>query len=160
MRTTGVDRSKLRASLQLLLLAFVLLAVGALASGCIKSGEASVSEPGDSRPAMAIEIPSPGDVMLPFRIAGWAVDLSAEKGTGVDRVEILDDGCEGTVIGIATYGIHRSDVGATFGSPFAPSGWQFLVETLSPGRYALGVRARSTVTAEFNQCQSLSVNVK
>lgn len=160
VRTRRLDWNKLSAGLQRLLLVFVLLALGALASGSTGAGEAALLEPPDPRPAMSIEVPPPGEVTLPFRIAGWAVDLAAREGTGVDQVEVLKGGCQGAVIAIATYGIDRPDVGDSFGLQFAPSGWHFVVETMSPGRHLLAARMRSTVAGEFNDCRSVYVDVK
>jgi hypothetical protein len=160
MSPRGVDRTKLSASLQRLPLALVLLALAILATACAWRGEASVNEPAESRPAMSIEVPSPGPVILPFRIAGWAVDLGALQGTGVDRVEVLEGGCEGTVIGIATNGIDRPDVAETYGPQFALSGWQFEVKLLRPGDYTLAVRTKSSGADNYNQCQAIQVTVR
>lgn len=159
-RARGVDRAKLSASLQRLTLAFVVLALAALATACAWRGEASVNGPTESRPAMSIEVPSPGQVELPFLIAGWAVDLAAAEGTGVNRVEILEGGCEGTVIGIATNSIDRPDVAETYGPQFAPSGWQFEVKLLRPGDYTLAVRTWSSGADNYNQCQAIQVTVE
>jgi len=159
-RPRGIDRAKLSASLQRLPLALVLLALTALATACAWRGEASVNGPTESRPAMSIEVPSPGEVKLPFLIAGWAVDLAAPEGTGVNRVEILEGGCEGTVIGIATNGIDRPDVAETYGPQFAPSGWQFEVKLLRPGDYTLAVRTKSSGVDNYNQCQAIQVTVE
>jgi hypothetical protein len=160
MRTRGVARAKLSASLQRLPLALVLLALAVLATACAWRGEASVNAPTESRPAMSIEVPSPGQVKLPFLIAGWAVDLAARDGTGVNRVEVLEGGCEGTVIGIATNGIDRPDVAETYGPQFAPSGWQFEVKLLRPGDYTLAIRTKSSGVDNFNQCQAIQVTVE
>jgi hypothetical protein len=160
MRPRRVDRTKLRASLKRLPLVFVLLALAVLATACAWRGEASVNQPTESRPAMSIEVPSPGQVTLPFLIAGWAVDLGALDGTGVDRVEVLEGGCEGAVIGIATNGIDRPDVAETYGPQFAHSGWQFEVKLLRPGDYTLAVRTKSSGTDNYNQCQAIQVTVE
>jgi hypothetical protein len=160
MRPRRVDRAKPSASLKRLPLAFVLLALAVLATACAWRGEASVNGPTESRPAMSIEVPSPGQVKLPFLIAGWAVDLGALEGTGVDRVEILEGGCEGTVIGIATNGIDRPDVAETYGPQFAYSGWQFEVKLLRPGDYTLAARTKSSGAANYSQCQAIQVTVR
>jgi hypothetical protein len=160
MRPKRVDRTKLSASLKRLPLAFVLLALAVIATACAWRGEASMNRPTESQPAMSIEVPSPGQVQLPFLIAGWAVDLGALKGTGIDRVEILEGGCEGTVIGIATNGIERSDVAETYGSQFAHSGWQFEVKLLRSGDYTLAVRTKSSGVDEYSQCQAIQVTVR
>jgi hypothetical protein len=160
MRSRGFDRPKLNASLKRLPLVLVLLALAVLATACAWRSEASVNQSTESRPAMSIEVPSPGQVKLPFLISGWAVDLGALEGTGVDRVEVLEGGCEGTVIGIATNSIDRPDIAETYGPQFAPSGWEFEVKLLRPGDYTLAVRTKSSGVDNYNQCQAIQVTVR
>src|SRR5262249_58749827 len=83
---------------------------------------------------MLIQIDSPGSgesVGGPVAVVGWAVDLDAASGTGVERVLVFLDGdqSQGTPLGVARYGIERPDVVAALQNPgFLSSGFQFHVD--------------------------------
>lgn len=140
-------------------LALLLMAM-LLAVGCTRSGGASSEPEPQSHPAMSVEMPASEQVSQPFLVSGWAIDRAALEGTGVSVVQIMDEGCEGTVIGIAEYGIERTDVAANHGQQFLYSGWQFEVERLRPGEHTLAVRAKSTVAGDYNQCQAIQITVE
>ncbi len=135
----------------------LLVIAGLSAAACSSSGGASSGMA--SRPAMGIEKPSADDVLLPVAVSGWAIDRAATADPGVDLVQILDGGCDGTVIGIAEYGIERTDIGQEFGSQFINSGFQFNLIRLDAGAHSLAVRSRSTVTDDFNYCETLFVRI-
>ncbi|MCL4376996.1 MAG: DUF5050 domain-containing protein [Actinobacteria bacterium] len=51
-------------------------------------------------------------------ISGWAADTSAAGNTGIDKVEVYVDGPRnfGKLIGVAAYGLERTDVGNALGN--------------------------------------------
>ena len=100
----------------------------------------------------------------PFTVAGWAVDLAAQTGPGVDAVHVWaypnpGSGAAAVFLGAATYGGSRPDLGAAYGSQFTNSGFTLTVQNQDPGEYRLIVYARSTVTGTFNQALTLTVFV-
>jgi hypothetical protein len=118
---------------------------------------------GDSRAAsitivpgarMALDAPVGGtSATPPVLVTGWAVDLSAPAGTGVDAVHVYAQPTGGGApifLGEASYGTARPDIGALFGARFTSSGFALTITGLSPGSYQLQVFARSTVTGLFN----------
>jgi glucose/arabinose dehydrogenase len=113
-------------------------------------------------PAMAIDIPiANASVRQPFVVAGWAIDRAAVD-SGVDAIEVRaapTGGGASVVIGAATYGIARPDVGAAFGSQFTSSGYQMLVRGLPPGSWQITVSARSTLTGTYTQSRTVTVRV-
>ncbi len=101
---------------------------------------------------------------LPFNVAGWAVDLAAQTGPGVDAVHVWaypnpGSGAPAIFLGAATYGGSRPDIGAAYGSQFTNAGFSLTVQNQDPGEYRLIVYARSTVTGTFNQALTLTVFV-
>ena len=121
-----------------------------------------------SAPLMVIDLPQPGAaVSVPFLLAGWAFDLAASTGTGVDAVHAWafppgGDGnfSVGIFLGAATLGVVRPGVGAVYGEQFTPSGYQLNVITpLLQGGYTLRVYARSTVTGTFNHSRAVDITV-
>ncbi len=107
-------------------------------------------------PAMALDAPvSLAIVGSAFYAAGWAIDLGADSGTGVDGVQVWaypnpGSGDPAVFLGEATYGGARSDVGAAFGEPFTNSGFLLQIVSLSPGTYRIAAFAHSTVTGTFD----------
>ena len=121
----------------------------------------------DSRPLLSVDAPAPGSVVpagARVFVGGWAIDLAAASGTGIDAVHvwIYPGGGAGTPFfaGVATYGVSRPDVGGIFGSKFTPSGYQLDVNGLSPGSYVIAVFAHSTVTNGFAIVQTRSVTIQ
>jgi hypothetical protein len=102
----------------------------------------------------ALDTPGPGALLAqPFLVAGWAVDLAASSGPGVDAVHVWAFPLAGgapVFLGQASYGGARPDVGAAFGGHFTPSGYGIVVTGLPPGLYQLVVYARSAVTGSFD----------
>jgi hypothetical protein len=118
-------------------------------------------------PRMAIDGPANGSSPLrPFEINGWAVDLAAGAGPGVDAVHVYAFPLGSTtpqLVGVATYGATRTDVGAAFGgSQFNNSGFRLTVNsaTLAAGTYDLAVYAHSTVSGGFDNLQIIRVIVR
>src|SRR5699024_9949703 len=69
-----------------------------------------------------IEMDAPSDdqsVSGALAVAGWAVDLSAPSGSGIDAVHVwafAEDGRAPVFLGAAQYGMDRPDVAAYFGT--------------------------------------------
>lgn len=130
----------------------------------IFDGAAEVCVKVGSEPLMAVDVPKAG-ASLPqgFRVAGWAVDLGASSGTGVNAVHVwASKSCGGSVfLGSATLGLQRPDVAAALGDPdLEACGFVLDVSaSLAPGAYTITVYARSTVTQTFNNAKSLVVTV-
>jgi hypothetical protein len=106
----------------------------------------------DPDPVMSLDTPThESTVIQPLSVSGWAVDLGAQDGTGVDRIEVYATPAGGAqqFLGTATLFIERQDVGAAFGPQFTNAGFTFNATGLSPGSYTLTVQARSTVTGTY-----------
>ena len=105
--------------------------------------------------ALAIDAPAASALVMPtFTIKGWAIDSAAADGTGIDTVHLYlspNDGADPPIfLGVATYGLPRSDIAATYGARFANSGYEFTARPLRPGPYLLTVFAHSTATGTFS----------
>ena len=125
--------------------------------------DVTVTSPPPS-PAMALDSPTPGVCRQPCLIAGWAVDRGDPIGTGVESVIVtatpVGDGPP-VILGNASYGSARPDVGGAFGRRFANSGYTLLAKGLTPGRtYDLRVEARSSVTGTINQSKVVRITAK
>jgi hypothetical protein len=89
----------------------------------------------------------------PFTLTGAAYDLGKVRGsgrdTGIDAVTIratpVGGGASVTLTGL-TYGSQRSEVSATNGTQFGPSGFSQSVSGLAPGTYDFVVSGHSTVS--------------
>ena len=113
-------------------------------------------------PRMAVDAPAVGATVFPsFRVAGWAIDVAASAGTGVDAVDVWAHPASGAAVylGSASYGGARPDVGAAFSQQFTSSGYVLNVAHLTPGNYTLVVYARSTVSGTFNNAVSRAIRV-
>jgi hypothetical protein len=122
------------------------------------------AEPPPSTPRMWVDTPQQHDTLSEnVTVAGWAVDLTAPGGSGVDAVHVWAYPVEGgapVFVGGASHGHARGDVAGAFGSArFTNSGF-VLHGTLPRGRfYDLVVFARSTVTGTFNQSFTVRIRV-
>src|SRR5205823_4723462 len=102
-----------------------------------------------------------------FVTGGWAVDLGAASGAGVDAVHVWAFPVVNNVIGAGQF-INaasfnaRQDVANFYGQQFLMSGFSFLFDKskLAPGQYYVGVYVHSTVTGTFNQQQFALVTIK
>jgi len=115
-------------------------------------------------PQVVIDSPrSQEDVAQPFVVAGWAIDLDGEAGTGVDTLHVWAypaDGGDPIFVGPTAYGGARPDVAAVFGDRFTKSGYGITVESLPPGTYDLAVFAWSTVQGTFVPAKLVRVRVR
>lgn len=115
----------------------------------------------DAAPVMAIEQPGAGaTVKTPFAVLGWAIDSTVATGTGVDAIHVYatPTGGSASLLGVATYGQARGDVGALYGSRFSNSGYVFTA-SLTPGTYMVAVYARNSATGVFNNARTVYVTV-
>jgi 5-hydroxyisourate hydrolase-like protein (transthyretin family) len=117
-------------------------------------------------PAMRAVIDTPqaeSTVAQPFTVAGWALDLAAAQGTGVDAVHVWaypTTGAAPIFLGIAAYGGIRPDVGAMFGETFAGAGYDLTVDALLPGTYDIVVYPHRASTNTFDGAQVVRVTVR
>jgi hypothetical protein len=112
---------------------------------------------------MTIDVPRTGSTVANgFTVGGWALDFGSPSGTGIDSVQVWaypTTGAAAMFVGVATPGVSRPDVGTAFGNArFGASGYT-LGGTLPAGSYDLVVFAHSTVTATFNNSQSVRITV-
>jgi hypothetical protein len=109
-------------------------------------------------------IQSPSAGRLPtstLTVRGYAVDLDASSGTGVDTVQVWATPAGGAapfLVGAANYGESRPELTDMFGTRFAAAGFS-LSATLTPGAYTISTRAHSTVTGTFSAVDSVSITV-
>jgi hypothetical protein len=114
-------------------------------------------------PLMSVDAPAPGTAVRPFTVRGWAIDLGAGSGTGVNAVHVWAypiSGAPAQFVGSAAMGQSRPDVGAAYGAQFTNSGYSLTVSSLAAGTYDLVVFARSTVTGTFNNARVVRVAVQ
>jgi N-acetylneuraminic acid mutarotase len=117
-----------------------------------------------SNPFIDLNSPREGDVTTSsFEVSGWALDVGAPSGTGVDAVHFYvfpnDGAAPGVFIGQGSYGGSRPDVGAIFGARFNDTGFHYTISGLGPGAFMLGVYARSTVTGTFSIVKTIHFTV-
>ena len=119
-----------------------------------------------SNPRMAVDLPVQNqNISQNFVVAGWALDLGASAGAGVDAVHVWAfpaSGAPATFLGAASIGGARPDVGGAFGSGrFTPSGFSLgVVGVIPPGVYDIAVYAHSNVTNTFNNVSVVRVTVR
>ena len=97
---------------------------------------------------------------------GWAVDGGASSGTGIDAIHVWAvpvGGGSQFLVGAATYGLARPDVGSYMGSSqFNNSGYSITINSsnvASAGVYDFYVFAHSTVTGNFPIARIVRVTV-
>lgn len=99
----------------------------------------------------------------PFALGGWAADLDAATGTGINTVHVwaypLTGGAP-VFLGVAAYGGARPDVAAVHGAQFGNSGYDLAVQGLRPGPYDLAVFGWSSVSNGFVPAQVVRVTVR
>lgn len=120
-----------------------------------------------SRPLLIVDQPVNGSTLdRSFVIGGWAVDMGADWGTGIDHVDVWaypnpGSGAPAIYLGSASYAGQRPDVAAALGSSqFTGSGFGLFVRGLAPGAYDIVTFSRSTVTGTFVAAQSVRVTVR
>jgi hypothetical protein len=110
------------------------------------------------------KIVSPSAGALPtqaFSLNGYAVDLDASTGTGVDAVHVWAYPVTGLpfFLGAATYGETRSALADMFGAQFTNGGFSLAVNNLAPGAYTIAAHAHSTVTGTFSAVDTVTITV-
>ena len=103
------------------------------------------------------------DVAQPFVLGGWAADLDAAAGTGIDAIHVwaypLTGGAP-VFLGAATYGGARPDVAAVHGDQFSDTGFGLAVQGLVPGNYDLAVFAWSAVSGGFMPARTVRITAR
>ncbi len=107
-----------------------------------------------SRPVVLLDGPQNDRIVgRTVTIEGWAIEQAASSGTGVDAIHVYaypTDGSAGHILGVATYGLARPDVGAAVGSQFTNSGFRLSATVTPPGKYRFVAFAHSTIANTFN----------
>ena len=111
---------------------------------------------------MSLDIPVSGSAASgQVTVAGWAIDLSAPSGPGVDTVHVYAfrvGGGSPIFMGAASP-MSRPDVGAAFGDGRFASGGFNMTAPLPPGTYDVAAYAHSTVSGTFTAVRSARVTV-
>jgi hypothetical protein len=85
-----------------------------------------------------------------FMVGGWAADLGAATGGGVDVVDVYaypQAGGAPILLGAARVSVPRPDVAAAFGAQFGMTGFNLLAPALAAGQYQIVSYGRSLVPA-------------
>ncbi len=102
-------------------------------------------------------------VEQPFALGGWAADLDAALGTGIDSLHVWAYPVAGgppIFLGTPALGGSRLDVAAGHGDRFADSGFGFTVQGLAAGDYDLAVFPWSNVTNAFGPPKLVRVKAR
>jgi len=97
------------------------------------------------------------------RVAGWALDPQAGIGAGIESVHVWAVGPTGTpvLVGEATLGVDRPDVGASFGAAFAKAGFELRSSVaLAPGRYDVTAYVWNQRTSRWEDARTASLFVR
>ena len=115
-------------------------------------------------PQVVIDAPTPQQAVgQPFALGGWAADLDALSGTGIDTLHVWAYPVAGGApmfVGTATAGGLRPDIAAVYGEQFRESGYGLIVQGLAPGTYDLAVFAWSHVRGDFAPAAVVRVTVQ
>jgi hypothetical protein len=109
-----------------------------------------------------IEAPSAGaNVAQPFELTGWAVDLAAQDGAGIDTVQVQAAPAAGgqIALGTAVTGEASPVVATIYGAQFMNSGFRLTVTGLAPGTYDLIVSAYTTSSGPLRGTKTIQVTV-
>ncbi len=113
-----------------------------------------------------VEIDSPRaqqDVAQPFTVVGWAADLDAAAGTGIDTLHAWAYPLAGgppVFLGVPAYGGVRPDVAAVHGDQFRDTGFGLVVQGLPHGNYDVAVFPWSAVSGAFAPPKMVRVTVR
>jgi hypothetical protein len=103
------------------------------------------------------------DVEQPFLLGGWAADLDAVAGTGIETLHVWAYPLTGSVpvfLGTASYGAARPDVAAIHGDQYRASGFGLMVQGLAPGNYDLAVFAWTNVSSGLMPASGVRATVR
>ena len=124
-------------------------------------------QPPPSQPLMWVDAPGPTTIYTQapggIIVTGWAVDLAAASGPGVDAVHVWayrQGSSMPLFVGWSPTGGARPDVGAALGSSKWSTSGFYVAGTLTAGNYTLVVYAHSAVTGTFNNVKVLSLPVR
>jgi hypothetical protein len=94
-------------------------------------------------------------------VAGWAIDIHAAVGTGVDAVHVWAFPQSGAPIfvGVATLGGARPDLGALFGAQFSNSGFE-VTGSLPDSAYTIVAYRHRASTGQFDQLAVRTITVR
>jgi Viral BACON domain/Matrixin/Putative binding domain, N-terminal len=110
-----------------------------------------------------IDVPQANSqVGQPFLLTGWAADLDAGAGTGIDTLHVWAipvGGGTPIFLGTPHYGGVRPDVAAVHGDRFRESGFALVADGLAPGTYDLSVFAWSNVSTGFAPPKTVRVRL-
>jgi glucose/arabinose dehydrogenase len=115
-------------------------------------------------PILTIDQPSQGAAIAqPFALSGWALDATAETGTGISTLHIWafpnpGSNAPAQFLGVPAFG-NRPDVGAAFGAQFTPSGFGMIVNGLAPGPYQFLIFGWVTAQNTFGIVKTLNVTI-
>ena len=121
---------------------------------------------GSGHVGVKVEIDTPRsqqDVGQPFRLAGWAADLDAPAGTGIDTLHVWAYPATGgapVFLGTPALGGVRPDVAAIHGDQYRTAGFALALQGLTPGTYDLAVFPWSNVTGAFAPPKGVRVTVR
>ncbi|MBE3092209.1 MAG: N-acetylmuramoyl-L-alanine amidase [Chloroflexi bacterium] len=107
----------------------------------------SYASSGQPKALINVDLPSPKQQLSgDFELAGWAVEQSAMDSTGITAIHVYDGPANGeqNMLGVAQYGIVRSDVASNFGKAnFTNCGFKLIVNSskLTNGKHTLYVYA-------------------
>jgi hypothetical protein len=116
-----------------------------------------------TRRRIALDLPADDQAVSgPFQVAGWAFDLTAGSGSGIDVVHVWAAPLAGGApifLGAAQYGLDRPDVAALYGGGALKSGFTLTAASLPPGAYQVQAYGRNVETGQFDEVASRRVTV-
>jgi hypothetical protein len=123
-----------------------------------------VLRPKGTGPQVVIDMPGAQQaVEQPFVVAGWAADLTAAEGSGIDTLHVWAYPLTGTApvfVGVTGVGGARPDVAAAYGEQFGQSGYGLLVQGLEAGSYDLAVFGWSHQRSGFLPAAVVRITVR
>ena len=111
---------------------------------------------------MSLDVPSSGAaVQGQFAVSGWALDLGADAGTGVDTVHVWAQSVasgEWGFLGAASMGVSRPDVGAAYGASF-PAQDSACWQRCRPAPTTSTSSRIASISGTFNNVQTKRITV-